>query len=474
MKIPFVGPSAQARSLNVRNERTVNCYLEVDQANPRAPIALYGTFGLQLFATLGTGPCRGSITSGDFGYFVSGNGVYRLNSAGAAALLGYITTYTGRVGIASNGSEVIIVDGVKGWLATDSALTEIVDVDFPDGVTVATCQDGFFVVAGDGSQKFYWNETPNVGSTWNGLDFASVEGSPDDVLGVITDHRELWFVGKDSTEVFVNTGNADQLFARSGTGIMPQGTVSAWTVQPFDNSVVWLSASKEGQGMVLKSQGGNPVRISDHALEEAISGYAVIDDAFAYVWQAKGHLWYVLTFPSADATWFFDAASGAWSEWSWRDPADNSDHRHRSNCYAFLFGRHLVGDWQSGKVYALEPEAYTDDGIAIRRRRRTQTLPAEGRKRLFFGQITLDMEPAVATDATPAPAVMLEYSNDDGRTWQSAGTAPLGRVGEYSTLVTFPPSGCTEQGRGRVWELTCTDPIAFVLYGADAEVVKGA
>lgn len=474
MRLPFVGPTFTARSPNVRCERTVNAYLEVDQANARAPLALYGMPGLSLWATLGTGPCRGSISCGDYSFWISGNAVYRLDSAGLHTLLGLIGTNSGRVGLATNGSEVLIVDGEKGWLATDSALAEITDVDFPDGVTVAACLDGFFVVAGDGSQKFYWNETPNVGSTWNGLDFASVEGSPDDLVGVVADHRELWFPGRDSTEVFVNTGDPDQLFARSGSGIIPHGAASPWTVQPFDNSVVWLSQSQQGQGMVLKSQGGNPVRMSDHGLEVAISRYSTIADAFAFVWQSAGHLFYVLTFPTADATWFYDAASSQWFEWSWRNPLDNSDHRHRANCHVFSSGKHLVGDWENGRVYELRADVYTDNGDAIRRRRRTQTAAESGARRLFFGRLTLDMEPAVATASCPDPRAMLAYSNDDGRTWEDGGTASLGRVGEYWQTPSFDPSGCTEAGRGRVWDLTMTDPVPFVLYGADVDVTKGA
>lgn len=473
MKIPFVGPSARARSPTVRNERTLNCYLEVDQNNARAPVALYGTFGLLHWATVGDGPTRGSITSGALTFWVSGNGVFTLDRAGTVTQLGTIGTTAGRVGMASNGKEVLIVDGDKGWLATGIGLTQIIDPDFPNGVTVCACMDGFFIVAGDGSQKFYWNETPNSGGDWNGLDFASVEGSPDDLIGVIVDHRELWFSGIDSTEVFVNTGAADQLFARSGSGIIPHGAASPWTVQSFDNGVVWLSASRDGKGLVLKSQGGNPTRISDHFLEEAISHYPTIADAFAFTYQVKGHLFYVLTFPSGDATWFYDAASSSWAEWSWRDAALNIDHRHRANCYAFNDGQQLLGDWETGKVYLLDENTFTDDGAPIRRLRRTQTA-GDSARRLFFGPLVLDMAVAVANDACPDPQVMLKYSDDDGFNWSDEETASLGKVGEFWTQVKFAPSGCTEPGHGRVWEVSMTDPVPFTLFGADVDVTKGA
>jgi hypothetical protein len=169
MKIPFVGASATARSLNANAERSVNCFLEMDNGNPRAPIALYGTPGMVLRATLGTAPVRGALVCGSYAYWVAGNTVYRMDTAYAVTTLGTIGTSSGRVGLAQNGAEVLIVDGAAGWIATSSALTQITDVDFPAGVTKAACQDGYFLVNGDGTGRTYWNETPNTGSAWNGL-----------------------------------------------------------------------------------------------------------------------------------------------------------------------------------------------------------------------------------------------------------------------------------------------------------------
>ena len=73
MKIPFVGPAYQARSLNADAQRAINVYLEMDNASPRAPVALYGTPGLVLRQTLGTSPVRGAIRQGTNSYWVSGN-----------------------------------------------------------------------------------------------------------------------------------------------------------------------------------------------------------------------------------------------------------------------------------------------------------------------------------------------------------------------------------------------------------------
>jgi hypothetical protein len=471
MRVPFVGPSATARSTNANAQRSVNCFLEYDNSNPRTPIALYGTPGMVLRATLGTAPVRGAIVCGSYSYWVSGNTVYRMDTAYAVTTLGTIGTATGRVGLAQNGTQVLIVDGQKGWIATSSALAEVVDADFPDGVTKAAFQDGFFLVAGDDTGRVYWNETPNSGTVWNGLDFGTAEGSPDATVGIISDHREVWVFGTQSTEIWVNTGDADALFQRSGNTFIEQGTVSGDTAQAMNNTVYWLGRGKDGQGLVFRAEGYQPRRISSHALEHAILGYETISDAFAFCYQMAGHSFYVLTFPSADATWFYDAATDLWYEWLWRDSADNLLHRHRSNCCVFFNGQHLVGDWETGEVYSLDMDTYTDAGDLIQRIRRTQTLRSE--KALFFGPGTIDMEPAVANASYPDPMVMLRYSDNDGRSWSNEKQLRLGAVGEYGKRVRIPMTGSTKPGRGRVWELSMTDGVKFAVFGADVDVEAG-
>lgn len=475
MKIPFVGGSNAARSANASIQRTVNCYLEIDPKNERAPEALYGTPGLTLRATASSSICRAALTlNASFSYWVVGNTVYRMDTSYTLTSCGTIGTSSGRVGIATNGTETLIVDGVAGWLVSGTTLTQISDPDFPNGVTVATIQDGYFIVAGDGSGRIYWNETPNAGTNWDGTDFSTAEGKPDSTLAVLSHHREVWVIGSDSAEIFINTGDSDALFARSGNTFIEQGTASGWTVQAMDNTVYWLGANDNGEGIVFKAQGYNPVRISTHALEQEIRGYSTISDAFAFTYQIDGHLFYVLTFPTANKTWFYDASTQNWCEWVWRNPNDNSENRHRANCHIFFNRKHLVGDWEAGEIYSLDQEVYDDNGDAILRLRRSQTISSTG-TRLFFGELTIDMETGVGTGSGQGadPMLMLRYSDDNGHSWSNYRQRSIGQAGEYDTLVKFGPTGGTKRGKGRVWEISMTDPVKFAVFGADAVVTQG-
>lgn len=472
MKIPFVGPSQQARSLNQDAQRSVNCFLEIDQASPQRMSGLYGTPGLRLVETLADAPCRGGIVMGEHAYLVAGSHVYRMTTNFNVVDIGLINTNTGPVGMAQNGAQVIVVDGSSGYIVTVGAVTEIADPDFPAGVTQVTTIDGFFLATGlADSEQIFINETPRNGRRWNGTDFASAEGSPDFTIACTASNRELWLFGADSAEIWVNTGNADFPFERASNAFIECGCGAAWTVATMDNTVYWLGSGSDGTGVVYRAEGYTPRRISTHALERAIASYGDVSDAQAYTYAMEGHSFYVLSFPSADHTWFFDAATQQWYEWLWRDPNLNTLHRHRAAFTLYYNGAWLAGDRETGDVYVIDFDTYKDGPDPIKRIRTAQTMNDEG-ARLFFDRLQVDMETGVGriTGQGRDPLLMLRYSNDGGHTWSNEKTVSIGAVGKYGARAIFNRLG---SGYNRVWEISMTDPVQFAVFGAFVDVTKG-
>lgn len=465
-KLPFVGPAYESRSLNADAQQSLNVYLEMDNASPRAPVALYGTPGKVLRFTLPTGPVRADMAAGGYGWWLAGNTVYRVSASYDVITVGTIASNSGEVGICSNGAQILIVDGAGGWIVDVAAvtLTQISDGDFPNGVTRCAYQDGYFIVSGKpGSPSFWINETPYAGLAWDALDFASAEGAPDNTVGLISDHREIWLFGGESAEIFVNTPNSDMPFQRSGNAFIEHGCAAAGTIAKADNSVFWLGADDKGAGIVWRANGYTPVRISTHAQEKVFASYT-LSDAFAYTYQQEGHIWYVLVFPTNSKTWAFDASTQQWFERAWRNPSTGALSRDRANCHLYFNGEHLVGDYESGKVYALDLDTYTDDGDPILRRRRSIT--TEGlQNRLFYSSLQVDMETGVgiATGQGSDPLLMLRFSDDGGHSWSNEKTATVGKEGEYRARAKFNRLGA---GRNRVWEISLTDPVKFAVFGA--------
>lgn len=467
---PFVGGSYTARSKTLDSQRCVNLYVEQSEAGPgpsKAAIALIGTPGLVLWSAIGTGPIRGMIRfTSSLALVVSGGTIYSVTTAGVATALGAISG-TGPVSMASNGTLVMVVTGPQGFFVNPTAGTvaPITDGDFT-GADAVYFLDGYFVFNKPGTGQF--QITQLYGADIDGLDFATAEGSPDNLVSLIVDHRELWLLGENSTEVWFNSGNVDFPFERNQGAFIEVGCAAKFSPAKLDNTVVWLTADDRGQGMVVRASGYQPQRISTHALEFALSTYSRIDDAVAYTYQQDGHAFYVLSFPTANKTWVYDAATGLWHERAWRNPADASLNRHRTWTQMAFANAVLVGDWESGNVYRFSLDAYTDNGDLIPRIRACSHIAAD-LKRQYFTAFQVDMEAGVGinTGQGSDPQAMLRWSDDGGYSWSNELWAGIGKLGEKLRRVRWRRLGFA---RDRVFELTITDPVRVAIVGASIDV----
>lgn len=466
MRIPFIGGSGTARSVTTNASRTVNLYPVLD-AEGKSPMALYGTPGLARFADTVVGDGRGLYEAQGRLFAVVGDSLYEIDQNGTPTARGSLATNAGPVSMADNGVQLVVVDGSKGYSLTlaSNAFVQIADPDWPAADRVAY-QDGYFILNSTGTGQFFI--TSLYSTDVDPLDFASAEGAPDPLVSLLCDHRELWLFGDESTEVWYNSGAADFPFARLDGAFIETGCAAAHSVAKMDNAVFWLSRDKRGQGHVMRAQGYQPQIISTRAVEYAIQGYATIADARAYTYQQEGHAFYVLTFPTANATWVYDASTNLWHErmyWS------GQEERHRGAAYAFCFGRPLVLDHSNGRIYELDLDAYSDDGDEIRAIRRTQHQHSEGR-RLFWGTLQIDIEAGVGLVAGQGsdPQLMLRWSDDGGKTWSSEHWRDMGQIGAYKRRAIWRRLGAS---RDRVYEVVITDPVKRVIVDAWADVEVG-
>lgn len=475
MRFPgFVGPSYQLRSVNVDCQRCINFYPETNEVGrgKEAEVAsLVGTPGLELLATIGTGPIRGIWTaSNDQLFVVSANKLYRVSSTWSATELGTLSTSTGTVSIADNGIHVMIVDGTYGyiWTIGSSTFAQITDPDFP-GADQVTFQDGYFIFNWPDTGKFMITGLNDV--TVDALDFATAEGSPDKIVGLISDHRDLWLFGSKSTEVFFNSGNADFPFERTQGAFIEHGCAARHSIAKMNNTVFWLGSDDKGSGIVYMARGYQPQRISTHAVEYAIQGYGDVSDATAYAYQQDGHFFYVLNFSSANTTWVFDSSTGMWHERAYAN--QGQFERHRAENHAFAFSTHVVGDYVSGKIYSMSSDYYSDNGAEIIRERVAPHLTSD-LNRVFFNRFQLDIESGTGIDGTGQgedPQAMLQFSDDSGHTWSNEKWTSFGRIGQTKRRAMWRRLGAA---RDRVFKIRISDPVKVILIGATLELESGA
>jgi len=475
-QFPFIGGSYTARSKNLNAEACINLYPEVGSPNSKNVAMLVGTPGKRLWATVGTGPIRGVLRiSKSVAVVVSGSEVYTVDTSAVATLRGVITIGTTPVGLATNGQQMMLVTGgPEGYVLNVStyAFSQIADSDFTGADTVQFV-DGYFVFNKRNTGQF--QITSLYGTDVDPLDFATAEGSPDLLLSLLVDHREIWMFGETSTEVFFNSGNPDFPFERINGAFIEQGCAAKFSPAKLDNTVYWLTYDDRGQGTVQRAAGYQPQRVSTHALEFALSQMSRIDDAVAYTYQQEGHSFYVLNFPTAQQTWAFDASTELWHQRAWRDPADASMKQDRAICQMNFAGETIVGDWQNGKLYVLDLDYFTDNGDPIARVRTCPHLADGSYRYQFFHALQVDMQTGVGINGVTGtdgvnPQAMLQWSDDGGYSWSNELWAAIGKIGERRTRVCWRRLG---KSRDRVFKITITDPVRVIMVGASVRVTVG-
>lgn len=465
MKFPgFVGPAYTLSSLNAAAQRCVNFYPEIVEVEEEKRIILQPTPGLELFATLPAGPVRGMYALNGHLYAAGGGTMCEVSSVGVVTNYGAIENDNRPVSMAGNTTQLAIASAGAGYILAGT-LSPITSAGFP-GATHVVFLDGYFISLDPDSQQFRISGLYD-GTTWDALDFASAEGAPDKAIAMMADHRELWVFGSQSIEGFYNSGNADFPLSRIGGSFVEHSCAASRSPAKLDNSIYWLDGGPEGAGMVYRLE-GRPVRVSTHAIETAIQGYTRIDDAIGFAYQDQGHSFYVLNFPTGQATWVYDAASNLWHERAYWNQATASFEAHRGQCHAYAFGKHLVGDRTTGNIYALKHDVYTDNGDTIRRVRRAPHIGAENH-RLFYSLFEPHFEAGAALPSGLGsdPQCMLRWSNDAGHTFGSERQAAAGKLGQYTRRAQFWRLG---SGLDRVFELSVTDPIRWVLLDAYLKV----
>jgi hypothetical protein len=467
MKTPILGQTYVARSVNAADSRMVNLYPEILVEGKEAAY-LQRAPGLKYLAAVGLGPIRGLWTLGNYGYVVSGDKFYKIDTAYTATLLGTVSG-TGPVSMADNGTQIFIACNGPSYIynSVTTAFAQITDPDFPGAVTVGYL-DGYFVFNEPNSQKIWVTQLLD-GSSIDPLDFASAEGSPDGVVAILSNFREIWVFGTNSIEVWYDTGAPDFPLQRIQGAFNELGCAAAYSVAKMDNGVFWLGKDARGQGIVYRANGYQGQRISTHAVEWHIQQYDDISDALAYTYQQDGHSFYVLIFPSANTTWVYDVATQAWHE---RAGFSNGDFtRHRSNCQMAFNNEIIVGDYENGNIYAFDMETYADNGAVQKWLRTWRALPPgqNNLKRTAHHSIQIDLESGTGLNLGQGsdPELMLRWSDDGGHTWSNEHWSPMGKIGEYYKRVFFRRLGMTLKLRDRVYELSGTDPVKVAILGAE-------
>jgi len=488
VKIPFVGPTYSAISPNIDCQRSVNWYPEVSPISTKAMVSMIGAPGTSLFCNTGVNTVRGMRSFNGKMFVVVGNHLYTVSDLGVmSGSIGTLNTNVGRVVMSDNGTsasglggdQLIIVDGLRGYIYNVSTLTfSVIPVagSFSLNPIYVEFIDGYFVAAFKDSIKYGVSDLYD-GMTWNALATSPVGATPDPILSIVNYHQQLWFIKQFNSEIWYDAGTATSIgspFLRISGAVIDYGVVSPWAVCRASNSLLWMAVQRSGDRSefvgVVELNGYVPTNITPPAIAYQMGRWGRWDDVFSYTYTQGSHTFCVWTSPSANSTFVYDTTTSMWHERSVWQGSPYLIGRHHSNDYCYFNNKHYVSDYRNGNILELKDSTYTDYNTPspdpMVSLRQVQHINDNNGMlyNVFYHRLQVDMETGVGT-GTLDPMAALSWSDDGGHTWSSEHLASIGKMGEYKTRAVWRRMG---RSRDRVFRLAISDPVPRILLGAYA------
>lgn len=477
---------AFGRTDSVKNSGGViwNGYAERAPEDAKNPVTIVGSPGQVLFANFEEEseggppppqPVADAIVVNERPYFVTTTGLYKItNAGGTVRRLGDIDV-NANAQMATNGLDIVIVDGVSSWRYQIKPDEDVVTPEPPEDFTATSdlfpsatvaSVDGYFVFERLATGQFFHTELNSTDV--DPLSASTAEAYPDKAVAVHSHRRNLFVFGSESVEPFYNSGGTTSAFSRIDGASMASGLASPWAVASSEFGMAWLSSN----GVVYITDGLAPTQISTAAIHDGLAGLDLATaQMIAYV--HRGHPFFQLSVSTR--TWVYDISTQLW-----HGLRDETYGRHRASCVVRAFSMNLMGDASGPYVSVLASNIYTNRGEPLVLDIITPALHADQRVNKHaafeveidtgeggeegtiegdldlidfdaFDLTTLDGDVLIIDGDVPSyPVMTLSYSDNDGRSWTEFGEESLGYDGEWEERVQFRGLGASRNRRYRL------------------------
>jgi len=434
---------------------------------------------------------------------VAGSAVYYAQTVDGAETLdwqlvdGFLSTINGQVDITDNGYQIFICDaeanqdltGDGYWIdfgltvtpGFKPVLVKISNENMPVNPIHCTqcgpytCIIGTVRETGQSARttsRFYFSNIagvtdpehdPSSGIWFSAVSFEGSASFYSPIRNLESLGGLLWIFGDEGFEAWQATGNWRQEFQRvpsafsSGNGLYAQ-----WSLKSTGSELFWLGTGNKGNAIAYMLAIGSlqPVRISLVSLEEEWANYPDANLAVGAVYSARGHSFYLLTFPQSRNTFVFDLSTGTWHRRHFYDGSElrpwkpNYTQTIRNRTFGCTIGESVI--------YELAEPHLGDDGRPIYRKRVSPCYNV-GLMRSMHYELALDLQSGREHRNGERTNYMLRYSDDGGYTWSNPMTQSNGGRGEYARQLQFRRLG---QARKRVYEFSMVDPVGTNIAGA--------
>lgn len=462
MDLPLPQQSYQSRSRPFSSQRLLNMIIEKSNDSlTTSNYMLIGAPGLSVYRSLNTNePITGAVYLRNFLVFANATGVTVMRIQGGNnvlttktvtwAQLSLESSGTHHVQMASNGDDVLVLNPVGATVQGKKVGRLVVvqgggdtpddwqirrptgqGIDVPDYKAVA-CIAGVFLTAcmieTDGQPAAY----VKYGAILDPDSFAyafQLDTALAELSGIASNMREVWVFSPNSIEILAPTGEAgDDFFAHVQGAYINRGCKYTNSITTFESSFLFVGSDD----VIYMSSGYELKPISTAAIVSMIASWGEIEDIFGQVCSYGGHTYYIMKFMMVSGrnyTLWYDLTTGSWIE---RETGDNQDWDGN-----FVIrqpnGMMMVSSSTTGLLYSMSYNSYTDNGVAIRREWVFPTLQSNDKKRMYYYDLTIDIDSGLGPNNT----VALDWSDDGGYTWGKERVLELGKRGEYAKKLQF-------------------------------------
>ena len=457
----IAGPSYQDRSRPLSSQQTRNFYHEVNPSG-KDKYVIKSFPGQKLFGSGDEGKEQGSHRVNETLIRVVNNTLYTVNSAGVHTSRGTIAG--DRCIFANDGETVFIVaDNVYQFNTLTNTLTTVTDPDIV-GAKSVTFINNQFVYTFDTLSVF---STVGDGSSATSLNAVSAEARPDKLVRDYAFDQVLYRFGTRSVELWYNSGVGTPPFDRMEGQLFNVGLGAIHSVANTREYLYWFGSDNQ----IYRARGGQEEPISTPAIAGAIDGYATVADATGDIIAIDNKYFYVLTFPTENKTWVINEELGTngWFELS----KGIDDNRFNAGSIAHVYGKNLISDYQTGKLYELDFNTYTIGGSTWQRRRVLSSVNGDvfGQKgkRVQMSRLELIIETGTGLTSGQGadPKIMIEPSYDGGRTWGTGTWMKVGRLGQFDIRAEWYNLSSFYD---MIVRITVSDPVNFSIYSGSIDL----
>lgn len=345
--------------------------------------------------------------------------------------------------------------------------------------TVVTFSDNVFYAPSAGTYNPNTLTTQTVYTS--ALNSMKMDLKADKVVALRATDTSLFVFGNNSLQVLRWQNSTSAPFAIVAKSSLA-GVAFADAVAVVGNECFFVGKGPQGMlGVFAVDENCNIRKVSTNAVDQRLAKYAAITHGFkdirTFTYTYKGHQFFVFTaveyYDEFEGTMAYDVGEDVWTDRASFD--ENGD----KFAWCAVDAHHIEGrptfvtKTRGGKYRLAEfvPNSSTDHWLEETAddlnyyivKERTTGIKYDGVNDIVVTSLELVMNAGATMQTDPSkqgynPRVMLQVSNDGGRTWSNELWAYAGKVGQYSWRVRWNGLG---RGARFAFRVRMTDPVAF-------------